>query len=109
MLQLPNVRFVHIYSLPINLRWGEDKLIELCKTEMGLDPKQGGVYLFFNRKKDQMKLFFCDDTGSQELLKVLPKGGFLLPASSPSERFIKISIAKLNSLFRTNIFPVNGK
>jgi hypothetical protein len=104
MLQLPNVKFVHLYLLPINIRWSEARLIELCKTEMGLDPKQGGVYLFFNRKKDQMKLFFLDDAGSQELLKVLPKGGFLVPAPKEGEKFVKIATSKLNSLFRTGMF-----
>lgn len=67
MFQLPDVKFVHLYPLPINIRWGEAKLIELCRTEMGIDPKRGRVFLFFNRKKDQTKLFFLDDSGSQEL------------------------------------------
>jgi hypothetical protein len=104
MLRLPNVKFVHLYPLPINLRWGEAKLIELCKAEMGLDPRKGGVYLFFNRKKDQMKLFFLDDDGSQELIKILPKGGFLVPVPRTGDRFVKIGVEKLNSLFRTGMF-----
>lgn len=104
MLKLPNVKFVYLYALPINIRSGEAKLIELCKTEMGLDPKHGGVYLFFNRKKDQLKLFFLDDAGSQELLKILPRGGFMVPTPKEGEKFVKIGVEKLNSLFRTNLF-----
>jgi hypothetical protein len=104
MFELPNVKYVHLYPLPINIRWGEAKLIELCKTKMGLDPRQGGVYLFFNRKKDQMKLFFPDETGSQELLKLLPKGGFMVPVPKEGEKFVKIGVEKLNSLFRTGMF-----
>ena len=104
MFQLPNVKVVHLYPLPINLRWGEGKLMELCKSKMGLDPKQGAVFLFFNRKKDRMKLFFLDETGSQEILKILPKGGFMLPVPMDGEKFVKISVEKLNSLFRTGMF-----
>lgn len=104
MFQLPNVKFVHLYPWPINIRWGETKLIQLCKNEMGLDPKQGGVFLFFNRKKDQMKLFFLDETGSQEMLKLLPKGGFMVPTPQAGEKSIKLSKDKLNSLFRTGMF-----
>lgn len=104
MVQLPNVQFVYLFPRPINIRWGEAKLIELCKTEMGIDPKRGGVFLFFNRKKDQLKLFFLDDTGSQELLKLLPRGGFMVPVPRDGEKFVKISVEKLNSLFRTGLF-----
>jgi hypothetical protein len=104
MFELPNVKFVYLYPLPINIRWGEAKLIELCKTEMGLDPKKGGIFLFFNRKKDQMKLFFLDDDGSQELLKILPKGGFMVPAPKEGDKFVKIATSKLNSIFRTDMF-----
>jgi hypothetical protein len=104
MVQLPDVKFVHLYPHPINIRWGEAKLIELCKIKMGLDQKRGGVYLFFNGKKDQMKLFFLDDSGSQEMLKVLPKGGFMVPVPKDGEKFVKIGVEKLNSLFRTGMF-----
>src|ERR1700728_3051382 len=104
MLSLPDVEFVYLYPQAINIRLSEAKLIELCKTKMGLDPKRGGVYLFFNRKKDQLKLFFLDDTGSQELLKILPRGGFMVPVPKHGEKFVKIGVEKLNSLFRTDLF-----
>jgi transposase len=103
MFEIPAVKFVFLYSEPINTHWGEKKLSELCREKMGIEPKEGHVFIFFNRKKDQMKLFFYDETGSQELLKVLPQGGFLIPAAKEGESYIKMSRQKLNSLFRTTI------
>lgn len=104
MLNLPKVMFVYLYPFPIDIRLTDKRLIEICTKEMGIDPRFGGVFLFFNRKKDQMKLFFLDDTGSQEIQKQLPNGGFMVPIPQDGEKFVKLRIEKLNSLFRTDMF-----
>jgi hypothetical protein len=93
-----------MYLKPINMGWGETKLSQICLQEMDIDPKAGGVFLFFNKKQDQMKLFYLDQDGSQEFMKMLPRGGFMLPAPKPGESYVKIGREKLNSLFRTTIF-----
>ena len=100
MFRVPNVKNVYIYPKPINMAWGEKKLTAICNDEMGIDPRGGAVFLFYNAKKDQLKLFFLDDTGSQEFQKLLPQGGFMLPAPQEGERFVKIERKKLDSLFR---------
>jgi len=46
-------------------------------------------------------LFFLDHTGSQEFQKLMPRGGFLLPAPRDGEMFVKVDRKKLNSLFRS--------
>jgi hypothetical protein len=100
MFQVPNVKNVFMYAQPIPMNWGEKKLTQLCKDEMGIDPKAGTVFLSFNSKKDQMKLFFLDNDGSQEFQKLLPQGGFLLPVAKEGEKFVKIARKKLDSLFK---------
>jgi hypothetical protein len=97
---LPAVKHLHMYTEPIPMNWGERKLIEICRNEMGIDPADGGVFLFFNRKKDQLKVFFMDETGSQEIQKLLPKGGFLLPAPEGGNKFVQIALSKIDTLFR---------
>ncbi|MCB9228028.1 MAG: IS66 family insertion sequence element accessory protein TnpB [Deltaproteobacteria bacterium] len=97
----PNVRHAYMYPKPVPMNWGEKKLIQLCKEEMGIDPALGGLFIFFNKKKDQMKLFFLDDTGSQEFQKLLPKGGFILPVAKDGEKFVKIERNKLDKLFKS--------
>ncbi len=103
MFYIPKVKYVYIYPAAINMSWGERKLSQLCRDEMGIDPEEGDVFLFFNKKQDQMKLFFKDEDGSQEFAKLLPKGGFLLPAPEAGEKYIKIGRDKLNSLFKTSL------
>ena len=90
MFQIPNAVSVYLYQKPINMRWGEKRLTQLCKDEMGIDPRAVVVFLFYNSKRDQLKLFFLDHTGSQEFQKWMPRGGFLLPAPLDGEMFVKV-------------------
>jgi transposase len=101
MFQIPSAGSVYLYQKPINMRWGEKKLTQLCRDEMGIDPRAGGAFLFYNSKRDQLKLFFLDHTGSQEFQKLMPRGGFLLPAPRDGEKFVKVDRKKLNRLFRS--------
>ena len=80
MFQIPDVENVYLYQKPISMRWGEKKLTALCKEEMGIDPGNGGVFLFYNSKRNELKLFFHDRDGWGELSKRMPRGGFMLPA-----------------------------
>jgi hypothetical protein len=65
MFQIPDVQNVYLYQKPISMRWGEKKLTALCKEEMGIDPDNGGVFLFYNSKRNELKLFFHDTDGWQ--------------------------------------------
>lgn len=100
-IPIPKVSHVYLYPKPISMKLGENKLIDLCKNEMGLIPRNGLIFLFFNQKQDKIKLFYLDETGSQEIMKVLPQGGFLLPIATDNQKYIKIEANKLPSLFRT--------
>ncbi len=42
MFQIPNAGSAYLYQKPINMRWGEKKLTQLCLDEMGIDPGAGG-------------------------------------------------------------------
>lgn len=101
MFKLPDVKFVYLYPKPIPMNWGEKKLIQTCKTEMGLDPALGGVFLFYNSKLDQLKLFFLDEDGSQQVSKLLPKGAFMVPLKSGDEKYIRIARSMINKLFKS--------
>ena len=37
MFQIPNAGSVYLYQKQINMRWGEKKLTQLCRDEMGID------------------------------------------------------------------------
>lgn len=92
---------INLYQKPINMRFGEKKLLEICRFELKREPKVNELFLFHNSRRDTLKLFWVDETGSQELSKSVPRGGFLLPAPKPGEPFVELQRSKLSSLFRS--------
>jgi hypothetical protein len=59
------------------------------------------MFLFFNSKRNELKLFFRDDDGWQDFSKRMPRGGFILPAPRAGQSFVKFDRKKLQSLFRS--------
>ena len=47
---LPRFRNAYLFQRPINMRWGEKKLTALCNEEIGVEPKVGDAFLFYNSK-----------------------------------------------------------
>jgi IS66 Orf2 like protein len=69
--------------------------------ELGREPKVNELFLFYNTKRDTLKLFWRDGNGSQEITKTLPPCGFMLPAPKDGEAFVTLARSKLESVFRT--------
>jgi transposase len=92
---------IQLYQKPISMRFGERKLTQLCRQELGREPKTNELFLFYNTKRDTLKLFWRDGNGSQEITKALPRGGFILPAPKDGEAFVTLARSKLESVFRT--------
>ena len=100
MLKLPKFRAVYLFQQPVSMRWGEKKLTQVCQQEMGIEPKVGDAFLFFNARRNEMKLLFRDEDGSNLFQKWMPRGGFMLPAPSEAERVTRLAPNILESLFR---------
>jgi len=100
LLKMPTFQQVYLLQKPINMRWGERKLSALCQQEIGIAPKVGDAFLFFNAERNELKLFFRDDAGSNEFQKMMPRGGFMLPAASAGEPFTRIAPKILERLFK---------
>ena len=60
-----------------------------------LDPEDGHLYVFVNRRKKLMKILFFDRTGWCVLAKRLEAGTFQLPEVGPDERVASIDAAQL--------------
>jgi len=55
MFNLPIGKY-YLYSKPINMQWGEVKLCKICREEMNLNPEDGSVFLFYNKRKDKLRI-----------------------------------------------------
>jgi len=93
---------VVIYLEPINVRLGMDKLAQLCRDVAHIEPDDRTCFLFVNRRRDTLLMYFTDHDGEQTLTKKLDKGSFLLPARDPNrEAFVILKPAALRRLFRS--------
>jgi hypothetical protein len=100
MFDLPKFQKAYIYQKPINMRWGENKFVQLYKQHLGVEPQIGDALLFFNAKRDCLKLFFRDALGSNELQKIVPRGGFMLPAPIAGQDFVEVVPTLINRVFQ---------
>ena len=75
-----------MFRFPVNMCWGERKLAALCQAALERYPRQDDVFLFFNTKRDQLKVI-CFQDGYREIIKWLPRGSFTLPRPIPARHF----------------------
>jgi len=79
LTMLPTVR-VFVASKPVDLRKGFDSLSALVQSGWGHDPLSGFLFVFYNRRADQVRLLFWDRTGYCIVAKRLAQGKFKFPA-----------------------------
>lgn len=58
MLALPAEAKIYFYVKPTDMRKGFDGLFSLVQEHLGRDPLAGGLYVFVNRRRDRLKLFY---------------------------------------------------
>ena len=54
---------VLVYGEPVNMRLSFDGLYALVRHAMGLDPLDGSLYAFINRRGTQMRVLYWDRVG----------------------------------------------
>lgn len=64
---------------PIDLRWSFDRLAGIVTERIGREARCGALFVFFGKRRDAMKVLFCDGTGMFLFYKRLDRGTFRLP------------------------------
>jgi transposase len=94
---LPPAVKLYVAVQPVSLRKGFDGLSLYTQTVMQLDPLSGHLFVFFNRKRDQVSLLFWDRSGYVLWKKRLERGRFRLPVfvrgASPSAQIEAAELA----------------
>lgn len=84
---------------PIDLRWSFDRLAGAVQERIGREAKSGALFVFFGRRRDALKVFFCDQSGMCVFYKRLHRGVFRLPeAVSPEATTVAIDERTLDDL-----------
>jgi transposase len=95
MTDLSSVR-IFVCAAPIPMTLGFDRLMGLAQEVFEQDPLAG--HLFFNRRRDRIKILFWDVDGFCIWYKRLEVGVFQLPVAGEGEQGIELSGAQLYRL-----------
>ena len=95
MLSLPaNVR-LYLCATPTDMRKSFDGLHTLLRQVFELDPLDGHLFLFVNRRRDRIKLLWWDRDGLAMWYKRLEMGTYQLPVVSDDAQGVEIDATQL--------------
>jgi transposase len=100
MLSLALPVDIYLSTTPADMRKSFDGLFALAVNHLGRDPLSGGLFVFFNRRRDRMKLLYWDADGLAVWAKRLEAGTFQMPAFDARSRSVTLSATELMLLLR---------
>jgi transposase len=75
-----------------------DRLMGLAQETFEQDPLSGHLFLFFNRRRDRIKILFWDVDGFCIWYKRLEVGAFQLPVATEGEQGVELNCSQLRRL-----------
>jgi transposase len=99
MFTLPPALRIYVATAPTDMRKSFDGLSVAVTQIIGEDPTSGHLFVFRNRRGDQIRVLFWDRTGYCIFAKRLAQGRFHLPMlAGPDARHIEVDAAELGLL-----------
>lgn len=97
MLTLPPSVRVYVAAEPTDLRKSFDGLSAQVEQRFGADPLCGHLFVFLNRRGDQVRILFWDRTGYCIVSKKLAQGRFRLGRELPeAATHVEVEAAELS-------------
>jgi transposase len=96
-INLSDVR-IFVCLTPIKMQFSFDTLMGLAQEIFDQDPLSGHLFLFFNRKRDRIKILFWDVDGFCIWYKRLEVGVFQLPVATEGNQGIELNSRQLSQL-----------
>jgi len=97
LIPWPTAR-VFAYAKSTDMRKSFSGLVGLVETELGQQVEDGGLFLFFNRRRNAMKVLFFTGDGLAIFYRRLERGTFELPqaiAASPEAAGVELKLSDL--------------
>jgi len=94
MLTLPPTVRVYVAAAPTDMRKSFDGL-SLAAQALGHEPTSGHLFVFRNRRGNQVKILFWDRTGYCVLAKRLARGTFYFGEMDSSTKEVLLDAAEL--------------
>lgn len=100
MISLPSSVQYFLFRHPADMRKGPDKLCGLVRDYIKKDPLSGSIFIFINRRGDQIKLLHWEGDGFAIYCKRLQEGMFELPAIHTTADSIRLNADELMMMLR---------
>lgn len=97
MLNLSGRQAIYACTTPVDFRKQHDGLVALVRSQLEVDPLDGSVFVFFNKRRDRIKLILWDGNGFWLMYKRLESGTYERLRNSDSKRLV-LSRAELSML-----------
>ena len=99
MLVIPRAVHVYVATAPVSLRKSFEGLSNEVRAVLARDPLSGHVFVFLNRRKNQVKLLVWTRGGYTVVHKRLERGKFLFASQVTSEaKSVEIDVHELSML-----------
>lgn len=82
MLSIPSTARVYAYVKPADMRKSFSGLVGIVEQELGQQVECGGLFLFFNRRHNSVKVLFFTGDGLAIFYRRLERGTFELPQAA---------------------------
>ena len=80
-----------LYSEPTDMRKSYHTLSGLVTNKMGLNVRNGDVFIFVNKARNRIKLLHMEPGGLVIYSKLLEEGRFRLPSRDPEQGSVKMN------------------
>ena len=89
---------IYLHVGPVDMRKSFDGLFGIVSSSFKRDVRDGGLFLFINRRCDRLKLLYWDTDGLAIWMKRLEGGRFQRLAAAADAEHITLDTAELNML-----------
>ena len=97
MIDVADLR-IFVCTTPTNMTYSFDSLMGLAGEIFDQDPTSGHLFLFFNRRRDRLKILFWDHDGFAIFYKRLEAGTFQMLTTTNDPEGIEIEYGHLVQL-----------
>jgi transposase len=90
----------YFYTVPTDMRKGFDSLSGMVTQHMQLEVLSGSIFIFMNKKRNQVKLLLWEGDGLSLYYKRLERGTYELPDASAQSSAVNISSGQLQLILQ---------
>ncbi|HQH25887.1 MAG TPA: IS66 family insertion sequence element accessory protein TnpB [Oligoflexia bacterium] len=95
MIELSNWTNIFLFTRATDMRKGFDQLAEVVRVQLKRSVIEGGLFVFFSRKRDRVKVLFWDRDGYAIFYKRLEAGVFRVEEKDGVEEVTAVDLKLL--------------